>query len=386
MSTEIDELRTELAALRAEVAGLRRASPRTPYAEAADEATVSRRGLLGKIAGVAAAGAGMSMLAAAPAEATAGYMRFGETNDAGADQTTLKSSNSGTTLDVWQQGTGICLGADITNTTSSNPVIWARHNGLGNTIDAANINSGNDKAAIYGYGSYNGILGETPTENGVGVSGKGFNGVVGRTASNSESANGVYGIADGGGTGVNAYSNSGTALNCYTNTGVGAAIYAGKAHLLLSPGAAGGPPKTGSHARGEVYVDSNGVHWHCVTAGTPGSWVRPGFNPVTPRRLVSSSTATGSFTAGQQRDITVTGIPAGVSGIALNLTATSTGSSSVTVFTYGTARPGVTHLAVNPQYRWSSAVIVRLGAGSRFSVHNSAGTTKLSIDLAGYFA
>ena len=365
--SDYEELRAEIAALRAQVTAL--TTPAAPNAPAEDEA-VSRRGLLGKLAGAAVAGAGLSVLGAAPAEATAGYMRFGETNDAAGDQTSLKSLNAGTTFDVWQQGTGICLGADITHTTSTSPAIWARHNGYGNVIDAAVLNSNSQAACISGYSTI-----------GTGVVGTGYYGVRG------EAANGI-GVAasdSGNGRGLSAYSNTGDAITGYSNGGYGAWLTGARAPLFLQPHGSDGAPTGGYHQVGEVMVDVNGTLWQCVLAGTPGSSVRPGFNPLV-KRLVSAATSTGSYAAAQKKDVTVTGIPAGVTAVAVNITATSTGSGSVTVYPYGTTRPGVAHLAVNPQYRWSGFAIVKLGSGSRFSVYNSAGTTKMSIDLAGFFA
>ncbi|HWL37882.1 MAG TPA: hypothetical protein VNQ77_16980 [Frankiaceae bacterium] len=367
--SDYEELRAEIAALRAQVSALAGRNGVAAPAEDEDEA-VSRRGLLGKLAGAAVAGAGLSMLGAAPAEATAGYMRFGETNDAGADQTTLKSSNTGTTLDVWQQGTGICLGADITHTTSTNPVFWARHNGYGNVIDAAVLNSSSQAACISGWSSI-----------GTGVVGTGYNGVRGE----STNGIGVHATDAAGGRGLSAYSNTGDAITGYSNGGYGAWLTGAKAPLKLEPHGSDGPPLGGSHARGEVMVDVNGTVWVCLTGGSPGTWVRPGFNPLV-KRLVSSGTTTGSYAAAQKKDVTATGVPAGVTAVALNITATSTGSGSVTVYPYGAARPGVAHLAVNPQYRWTGFAIVQLGAGNKFSVYNSSGTTKMSIDLAGFFA
>lgn len=361
--SDYEELRAEIAALRSEVSALRGDRP-------GEDETVSRRGLFGKLAGAAVAGAGMAVLGSSPAEATTGTMIFGSPNDAGTEGTYLKSNGTETTFDTWQQGTGICLGVDITHTTSTAPALWARHNGLGNVIDAAVLNTDSQTACIAGW-----------TTNGTGVLGTGYYGVRG------ESTNGI-GISasdSAGGRGLSAYSNTGDAITGYSNGGYGAWLTGARAPLLLQPHGSDGPPTGGVHQTGEVMVDVNGTLWQCVTGGAPGTWVRPGFNPLV-KRLVSAGTTTGSYAAGQKKDVTVSGVPAGMTAVAVNLTATSTGSGSVTLYPYGTTRPGVAHLAVNPQYRWTGFAIVKLGSGSRFSVYNSAGTTKLSIDLAGFFA
>jgi hypothetical protein len=366
--SDYEELRAEIAALRAQVRALAGGQAATPPAE--DE-PVSRRGLLGKLAGAAVAGAGLSMLGTAPAEAAAGgNLVLGASNDAGAEGTSLKNLSSETTFDTWQQGTGICVGADITHTTSTSPVIWARHNGYGSVIDAAVLNSDSQAACITGWSSI-----------GTGVQGTGYQGVRGE----STNGIGVHAIDYDTGRGLNAYSNLGDAISGYSNGGYGAWLTGGKAPLRLEPHGSDGPPTGGLHGRGEVMVDVNGTVWVCLTGGTPGTWVRPGFNPLV-KRLVSSGTTTGSYAAAQKKDVTATGVPAGVTAVALNITATSTGSGSVTVYPYGATRPGVAHLAVNPQYRWTGFAIVQLGSGGRFSVYNSSGTTKMSIDLAGFFA
>lgn len=362
--SDYEELRAEIAALRSEVSALR-------GDRHGDDETVSRRGLFGKLAGAAVAGAGMAVLGSSPAEAApGGNLVIGASNDGVGEGTYLKNLSGETTFDVWQQGTGICLGVDITNTTSGSPALWARHNGTGNVIDAAVLNSNSQAACIAGW-----------TQNGTGVLGTGYNGVRGE----STNGIGVHALDYEGGRGLNAYSNTGDAVSGYSNGGYGATLHGGRAPLFLQPHGSDGPPTGGMHQAGEVMVDVNGTLWQCVTGGAPGTWVRPGFNPLV-KRLVSAGTTTGSYTAGQKKDVTVSGLPAGMTAVAVNLTATSTGSGSVTLYPYGTTRPGVAHLAVNPQYRWTGFAIVKLGSGSRFSVYNSAGTTKLSIDLAGFFA
>lgn len=358
--SDYEELRAELAALRAEVSALR----------GADE-PVSRRGLLGKVAGAAVAGVGVSMLGSSPAEATTGTMVYGTSMNSGGDGTYL----SGTTsvqyvFSVVQAGAGTALNANVTHTTSESPTVLVQHNGFGSPVEALVLNYDSAASAIHGVAS----------AYGTGVHGEGSTGVLGVGGSV-----GVYGYA-GSGRAVYGYSATGEALYGYSNGTYGAWLHGGNAQLFLdSTGHAAGAPTTGTHGKGEVRLDANGALWVCVADGTPGTWVRPGFNPLA-KRLVSAATSTGTFAAGQKKDVVVTGIPTGVGAVALNLTATSTASGSMTVYRYGAARPGVAQLAVNPQYRWTGFAVVALGAGNRFSIYNSAGTTKVSIDLAGFFS
>jgi hypothetical protein len=40
------------------------------------------------------------------------------------------------------------------------------------------------------------------------------------------------------------------------------------------PAAAAGRPTLGLHDKGEIVLDSAGVLFVCIAAGTPGTWVR----------------------------------------------------------------------------------------------------------------
>ena len=53
--------------------------------------------------------------------------------------------------------------------------------------------------------------------------------------------------------------------------GYGSVFSGGKAQLRLFAGSTSGRP-TGSHKRGEIYMDSNGALFVCVRGGTPGTW------------------------------------------------------------------------------------------------------------------
>ena len=341
--SDYEELRAEIAALRSEVSALR------------GEEQVSRRGLLGKLAGAAVAGAGLSVLGSSPAEASTGTMVYGTSMNSGTDGTYLTGSTSPQyVLSVAQAGAGTAFNANVTNTGNSQPTVLVQHNGSGIPIEALVLGTGG--SAVHGVAS-----------NGNGLHGEGYVGALGQG-----SGIGVYGYSTDG-RAVYGYSDTGEALYGYSNGTYGMWAHGAKAQLFLDPtGHTAGAPTSGTHEKGAVRLDANGTLWICVAGGTPGTWVRPGFNPLV-KRLVSASTATGTFTAAQKKDVTVSGLPTGVGAVAVNITATSTGSGSVTAYPYGTTRPGVAHLAVNPQYRWTGFAIVKLGSGNRFSIYNSAG-------------
>ena len=59
----------------------------------------------------------------------------------------------------------------------------------------------------------------------------------------------------------------------FSNVAVGGYFTAGRAHLNFQPATTQGPPTSGTHHVGDVYVDSVSTIWACVAAGTPGRFV-----------------------------------------------------------------------------------------------------------------
>jgi hypothetical protein len=388
--SEYDDLRAEVAALRTQVAAL--TAPRA-VAEDGDDGTVSRRGLLGRLAGAAVAGAGLAVLRAEPAGATAGNPvvlgASSSTNDSGSVGTSLTSNATQRTLDITQSGTGDAFRADVLSTSSTANAVGAVTNGLGAALNAGILNSSSTAPAVYAYGR--------SEVAGVGVEAHGATGVAGFDDSGTgigvkgvtSGGFAVYGEDDGNGRGVYGFSDAGIGVLGYGSGGYGGWFYGALAPLFLAPAAGAGHPASGSHAQGEVYVDGNGAHWLCIAGGTPGTWVKPGFNPVGPARLVSGAAAAGAFTAAQKKDFTVTGfagIPSGVSAVAVNLSARSTAEGYVTLYPTGSSRPTASQLTFAPQYQWSGFAVVRIGTGGKITCYNSAGSTKLSLDVAGFFA
>ena len=60
------------------------------------------------------------------------------------------------------------------------------------------------------------------------------------------------------------------------STGSGYAGYfeGGKAQLRIMPSLESGRPTTGSHFKGEIYMDTAGRLFVCIGTGTPGKWRR----------------------------------------------------------------------------------------------------------------
>ena len=80
----------------------------------------------------------------------------------------------------------------------------------------------------------------------------------------SDTGTGVYGYsAGGGGTGVTGIGD-----------GVGGFFSGTRAPIRLMPKSPAGPPTTGQHYLGELYVSIDGHLWFCRVSGSPGEWVR----------------------------------------------------------------------------------------------------------------
>jgi hypothetical protein len=159
-------------------------------------------------------------------------------------------------------GQAILLGAtgDSQNHMSSSTSIVADTSAYttGNafTVDASGLNvAALSVGAIRGKGAggYAGLAGF-----GGGISGPGVYAEGG-----AGNGNGVYAVGTGT---ASAVFGTGSA------SGLGGAFQGGRSPINLSPAATAGPPTTGSHGAGDVWVDSNGTHWLCTAAGMPGTF------------------------------------------------------------------------------------------------------------------
>jgi hypothetical protein len=176
--------------------------------------------------------------------------------------------------------------------------------------------------AIYGTSiNGNGVIGEAEgngwgvagiSTNGLGVYGESNSGTGVEGESNSgtavygksDSGDGVQGISNGSGNGVFARSSSGvgvqgvspssvgvqgvsvSSMGLYgisstgsavvgsSVSGVGGLFAGGTAPVQLFPSEVPGAPTSGAHQLGQIWLDSSGILWVCITQGTPGNWVR----------------------------------------------------------------------------------------------------------------
>jgi hypothetical protein len=124
-------------------------------------------------------------------------------------------------------------------------------------------------------GGGTGVWGITTVTEGTGVRGEGDTGMWGSSSRTGWS--GVYGQHTGtSGYGVVGDGTGGSAGVLGRNSsGYGGQFEGGKAQLMLVPKPAGtiGPP-TGSHAKGEVYMDSAGTLFVCTVGGATPTWRR----------------------------------------------------------------------------------------------------------------
>ncbi|MGW6705334.1 peptidoglycan recognition protein family protein [Streptomyces sp. NPDC054956] len=116
------------------------------------------------------------------------------------------------------------------------------------------------------------------------------------------------------------------------------------------------------------------------------------FVPVTPKRLMDTRAGLGVPQAkvGAQGVVTLAvagtnGIPAGVTSVVLNVTATNpTSSSYVAVYPSGTARSSASNLNVTPGLTIPNLVVVPVVDG-KVNFYNHDGSIDLIADITGYF-
>jgi hypothetical protein len=159
--------------------------------------------------------------------------------------------------------------------------------------------------------------------------------------------------------------------------------------LLLVPNSTVGSPTTGFHLAGEIFVDTNAALFQCVARGTPGTWVRVGFNPLNPTRILDTRT-TSPIGANSSINLTVGGsfgVPTQASAIVVNATVTQgTAQSFLTIYPEGTTRPLASNLNWVAGQTIPNLVTVKLGAGGGITIYNAEGTVDVVLDLAGFYS
>ncbi|NMM24950.1 MAG: M4 family metallopeptidase [Phycicoccus sp.] len=121
----------------------------------------------------------------------------------------------------------------------------------------------------------------------------------------------------------------------------------------------------------------------------PGAGV--GYSAVSPTRVMDTRTGTGAARAkvgpGGQVTLTIPGLPAGTTAVALNVTSTNPSAGSyLTVYPAGQGRPTASNLNFVTAQTIPNLVIARVGAGNKVTFFNAAGTVDVIADIAGYYA
>jgi hypothetical protein len=116
-----------------------------------------------------------------------------------------------------------------------------------------------------------------------------------------------------------------------------------------------------------------------------------GFTGLAPTRVLDTRVGIGAPTAklgaGRTLTVTVPGLPAGATAVALNVTVTDpTAASYLTVYPGGQPVPAASNLNYVPGKTIPNLVLVPLGAGNTVSFYNAAGTVNVIAALVGYYS
>jgi hypothetical protein len=372
---------------------------------------MSRRGMLATAAGMAAAAAGGSILAeglADPAAAATGaLLGLGVANDAESPTTVSYDGTTGglsggvmflandtpdaATEASYPAALGGWAGAPGSPAGVANGIYGFTDNGAGNAVVAINgastgsgsgvlamsDNASTEATAVLGIITSNdpGSLSAALRGQNNGLGGAGI---------------GVWGSQAGSGWGV--YGTSAAGVGVYGTGAYGVAAEGSLAPLLLYPGIAAGPPTTGTHLAGELFVDSNGRLYYCLEGGTPGTWVKmTPLVPVSPpKRAYDSRTHDGPLPGGNTRNVSLAsgGLPAGASLALINLTVVRTvGAGYLSLYEEGTSAPSP--LTSNINWYASGQTIannatVAVNSSGGVTVQ-AGGTTDFVIDVFGFY-
>lgn len=320
----------------------------------------SRRGLL-KLAGAAAAGTAAAVAASAlPAAAADGDpLLVGDltaTTSGNRNTTTLSYTNTAT-----PRVNGVIIGTFV----NAN-IMTVRDQPSGFIL--FNASSSDYPAAIGGY-SYTTV------------------------------ANGVYGYTGMAGYGVVGYATA--------TTGVGMLARGAKANIELFASGAAPSARSDAHNTGEVISDANGDVWVCVAAGSPGTWRQLAGTATagslhllaSPKRVYSSRAADEPVAVGPKTQLSAgtrtidckqgsSGVPAGATGLVLNVTTISASTNG-----YLSVSPGGSGFSGTSTLNWTAngAVVangVTVGAGSGATIDvtvGGGGTADFIVDVMGYY-
>jgi hypothetical protein len=154
------------------------------------------------------------------------------------------------------------------------------------------------------------------------------------------------------------------------------------ANLILVPVGPGSTVRFYNHS-GTVDVIADLVGTYAPSSGSL-------FTGNTPTRVLDTRDGTGSATAklgpGATLTLTVLNLPAGVTAVALNVTATSpTAGGYLTVYPGSGTRPTASNLNFVAGQTIANLVLVPVGPNNTVRFYNHSGTVNVIADLIGYY-
>jgi hypothetical protein len=156
------------------------------------------------------------------------------------------------------------------------------------------------------------------------------------------------------------------------------------------------PPATGLTRAVATVVAQQGTQGS-TNFGTANITVRSAsvYHPLVPERILDTRIGIGGLAGAAGPGATVRlqvtgrgGVPeAGVTAVAMNVAVTlPTGAGFLTLYPAGTPRPLAANLNFTPGKTVPNLVVVKLGAGGGVDIFNSAGSTHVVADIAGWFS
>ncbi len=319
-----------------------------------------------KLAGAAAAGAAVSLVAKPGAAAAVDgeavlVARTTATTDTGRDTTAI----------VYTNGLPPEVEGAFPGTKAAANIFVARDTSAG--LPAGSQSSSNFPAAVAGY-SFRTVA----------------NGMYGFTANTG------YGVVGSGG---------GT-------TSIGGLFRGTKSNLQLLAEGAAGQARIDAHTKGELLCDGNGDLWYCTTDGTPGVWRKlsgpassGAFHAITPSRVYDSRAAApapGALTNNANRLISVadkrnltTGavttadiVPPRATAIACNLTVVNTVGSGFLLLNPGgdtTVGAAMVNWSATGQILNNGVLATLNGTRQLTVICGGGGSTDFVLDVTGYF-
>ena len=120
-------------------------------------------------------------------------------------------------------------------------------------------------------------------------------------------------------------------------------------------------------------------------------WLSPDIRRYLPCTVRATRAGVGAprarLGAGRSVTLTVRGLPAGTTAVALNVTATGpTASGYLSAYPGGVARPRTSNLNFVAGQSIANLVVVKLGAGNKVTFFNAGGTVNLTADIVGYYS